>query len=221
MLCKYNWPVVHTTCRSIISTGMKKLKIDDPHEFDKAVLWEVVKNELDLSTKWRCICVFFLAAAMELVIEKRWKEGEFKKVAASEKESDSNNPAKKDDGAWNFFDLFKKIDDLHKKTVDLHEKHDRLHDMLKNASNNARNAQNTNTQVVHVNYSHVIPHPSQALIPVPSSVSVPQAAGPPSPADLEALMLKILQIAQAKNKNGFTTTSGPKIEPQAIFNDYT
>jgi hypothetical protein len=40
--------------------------IDDPHEFDKAVCWEVVSTGKDRDPMWRCICAFFFAAAMEV-----------------------------------------------------------------------------------------------------------------------------------------------------------
>ena len=197
MLCMHNWPVVHTTCKDIISTGMKKLNIDDPHEFDKAVCWKVVEKEWDIYTKWRCICVFFLAAAMELVIVMRWEEGEFKKVKATGGESPIKSD--KDGHQWSVFDLFKRVDDLHKKTVALDEKHDKIHDKLheimKNTSNNVQNA--TNTQVVHVTYGHPYGHPSQALIPAPKAADNASADG------LEELMRKILDIARTKGGVGY------------------
>lgn len=212
MLCVHNWPVVHVTCKSIISVGMKRLNIDDPHEFDRAVCWGVVRREWDLFIKWRCICVFFLAAAMELVIVKR-EEEKFEKVRASGgSESTIGNARNNERNAsggkeWSIFDLFKKVDDLHKNTVDLHEKHDKLHDKLSNMLKNTGN--NSATQVVHVNYSH----PSQALVPVP------QAAVPASAVDFEVFTRKLLEIMRARGGKGYDPHGEFFDEPpaQAIY----
>ena len=148
MTCCNNWPVVHVTCRTIICKGMDNLGVSDPHDFDKAVCWAVVKNEWDMLTKWRCICAFFLAAAMELVIVKREEERKFKKAGSSDDEEDPPSTVPAEHG-WSILDLFRRINDLHAKTADLHEKHDKLHEIMKGGVSNVKT-----THTVHVNVSH-------------------------------------------------------------------
>ncbi len=106
-----------------------------------------------MSIKWRCICVFFLAAAMEISIVMRENE-RFRRVKAessragrsdkydSEQTKQSGDkiptavpvPA---DNNWSMFSFMKRIemlhnstagrqDDIHKSTSDLHKKHDEL-----------------------------------------------------------------------------------------------
>jgi hypothetical protein len=73
MLCGHNWAVVHVRCKEIISKYMASMHIKDPHQFDKAVCWKAVKEGWDRDPKWRGICSFFFAAAMELEVVERLK----------------------------------------------------------------------------------------------------------------------------------------------------
>lgn len=216
MLCMHNWPVVHTTCRNIISKGMVALRISNPHAFDKAVCWKVVTMEWDLYTKWRCVCVFFLAAAMELVMVKRWEDGRFERVKAGE-DSTAKCPATNKGCStdaphpWSILDLFNRMDDLHRQTVDLHAKHDRLHEMHRDMQESMKHSvKSANTQVVHVTYGG--PHaPSQALIPFVGHDS--PSAPPPSAVDLDDFMRRILEIMRANNGRGYSTRLTAGDEP--------
>jgi hypothetical protein len=141
MLYGKNWVRVHVACRHIIEKHMKKLKVEDPHMIEQAVCWYVVKNKLDINPKWRCICAFFFAAAMELAMVKR--ETGFAKVEATGKE---------DGGVLDLLRrLLKSNNELHDKHDAMKESHDRIHEILNNAKNTASNSQLVATHQVHIN----------------------------------------------------------------------
>ena len=89
MLCGCNWVVVNVTCKKIIAENMNELKDNDPFDFSTAVFKHVIKEGWDRDPKWRAICAFFLAAAMELDKARRLEEGKFKEVKSVKGDGDS------------------------------------------------------------------------------------------------------------------------------------
>ena len=73
MLCGRNWIDVLLYCKDIIKKHTKELKSTDPHEFGRALCWKVGSQGWT-DPKWRCICGFFLVAAMEQEIVKKEEE---------------------------------------------------------------------------------------------------------------------------------------------------
>ena len=126
MLHCNRWCIVHVSCRNIITRHMTALGIQDPHDFDKAVCWKVVKEGWDTDAKWRCICAFFLAAAMELDMVKRHEENAFKRVKIQRSDVYHGEDYAGSDPHKEFLELMKQIEKMynetHKKMSDMHQK---------------------------------------------------------------------------------------------------
>jgi hypothetical protein len=133
MLCFGRWRIVLETCKKIIQNNI--LSEQDPHDFDKALLWKVVTSGLDGDRRWRCVCTFFLAAAMEMVLIKKMESGGFKQQHAVNRNgsfSESQNPSEVGgakaselgDSHKEIIELLKKIreqnDTTHKKIAETH-----------------------------------------------------------------------------------------------------
>lgn len=148
MLYGGNWKVVHERCKYIIEKHMKELRIDDPHEFDKAVCWQAVSTGKDRDPTWRCVCAFFFAAAMELVMVRRLNEDKFKKVESGKQESEV------DDVKRQLRDILREMQASH---GDIHTKLDKIR-----SGQGIAQTQVAQTQV-HVN-NHIT-HPGSAQSP--------------------------------------------------------
>jgi hypothetical protein len=126
MLHCNRWCIVHVSCRNIITRHMAALGIQDPHDFDKAVCWKVVKEGWDTDPKWRCICAFFLAAAMELDMVKRHEENQFKRVRIHRVDTFHGGEYTGSDPHKEFLELVKQIEKMynetHKKMSEMHQK---------------------------------------------------------------------------------------------------
>lgn len=149
MLHCSRWCIVHVTCRNIILRHMQVLHVDDPHEFDKAVYWKVMKEGWDRDPKWRCICAFFLAAAMEIDMVSRCTEERFKKA---ESVGRGDQPVFDEAKYRDFMDIVRSIErmyqethnkvsamhhdmgEIHRKVSALHHGKDGGHDPLKTSS---------------------------------------------------------------------------------------
>ena len=147
MLHGGNWKVVHERCKYIIEKHMKELHIDDPHEFDKAVCWRAVSTGKDRDPAWRCVCAFFFAAAMELVMVRKLNDEKFKRVGESCLRRGSEGKASEvDDLKQQIKDLLKEIQTSH---GDIHSKLDKI----------------KGTQIVATAQVHNHIHPSTAQSP--------------------------------------------------------
>lgn len=113
MLCGRNWIDVLLYCRDIIKKHTKELQSTDPHEFDRALCWKVVGQGWT-DPKWRCICGFFLVAAMELEIVKK-EEERFAKIKYSNGITIPIVPT--DHPHWSIFDLIKRLNTQHHESV--------------------------------------------------------------------------------------------------------
>ena len=148
MLYRYNWYTVHVSCRGIIEKHMKPLKVVDPHMFDKAVCWHAVEDGLDRDPKWRGICSFFFAAAMEIVMIKHENE-KYRQIRSTE-------GGQADHAGMNVMDLIKHLirshDELHEKHKDLTDSHSILHNTMNEIRTKVNNSNNlSNHQQVHIN----------------------------------------------------------------------
>jgi hypothetical protein len=146
MLCFGRWRIVFETCKKIIQNNLTSDQ--DPHDFDKAILWKAVTSGLDGDPRWRCVCTFFLAAAMEIVLIKKVEGGTFRKQAV--KSSDFNGVQRKEftgspkqDSVIDKGSGLDKISDHHMEILDLlrriqqqiemtHEKIDRTNNAIQN-----------------------------------------------------------------------------------------
>ena len=137
MLHCNRWCIVHVSCRNIIARHMAALGIKDPHDFDKAVCWKVVKEGWDTDPKWRCICAFFLAAAMELDMVKRHEENAFKRVKIQQFQRDDvyhGGDHTGSDPHKEFLELVKQIEKMYNET---HQKMSEMHQRLVGNHNTA------------------------------------------------------------------------------------
>lgn len=168
MLYRYNWYRVHVNCRSIIEKHMKSLRVTDPHMFDQAVCWHTVSTGLDRDPKWRGICVFFFAAAMEIAMIEREKE-KFREVKSTGG-LPGQGSSQAEHGGYDIGDMLRRL--MHSHNA-LHEKHDaltvsntNLHKTVSQIQNQMANSNNANMVANH-----------QVHINIPSH-GWPQAAGP-------------------------------------------
>ena len=147
MLCCKNAYMLHARCRCIIEQVMKALEIKDPHVIDKAMYWKVVKEGWDRDPKFRCICAFFFAAAMELdVVDRLKRQNGDRKIDTVDKSGNSVSDLHKQ-----LLDLIQKMQQQHAETHGkVHEIHDRL-------------VQPGNVRTVHVIHSNTVNSPSTGL----------------------------------------------------------
>lgn len=152
MLYRYNWYPVHVSCRGIIEMHMKPLKVNDPHMFDKAVCWHAVEDGLDRDPKWRGICSFFFAAAMELVMIKNENE-KYRQIKST---GGGQSGGQADHAGMNVMDLIKRLisshDELHDKHKDLTKSHADLHNTVNEIRTKVSNSNSMSAhQQVHIN----------------------------------------------------------------------
>ena len=76
MLSRYNWCVVLRLCIHIIQKEMISLKVVNPFIISSTVTQHAMESDLDRDPKWRCICSFFVAAAIEINVMKKLEEKE-------------------------------------------------------------------------------------------------------------------------------------------------
>lgn len=147
MLCCKNAYTLHVRCRCIIERVMKALEINDPHVIDKVMYWKVVKEGWDRDPKFRCICAFFFAAAMELDVVDRLKK------------QDGDRKIDKFDNSG------KSVSDLHKQLLDLIQKmqqqHAETHEKVHEIHN--RLVEPGKVRTVHVIHSNTVNSPSTGL----------------------------------------------------------
>lgn len=189
MLHCNRWCIVHTVCRKIISRHMVLLCIDDPHDFDKAVCWNVVKKGLDRDPKWRCICAFFLAAAMELDLVKRINESKYKNVKNVVNYVKSvENVGEIDKNTYSeYLEIVKHIEKMYKETNQkVAEIHQRVHDMHTQKVNNPGITEKKPMTHIARSSVHIIHHSN------PDSNSE-------SPLGVHDLLHTVLKIMQQKS----------------------
>ena len=203
MLCGRNWIDVLWACKCIITKHTKELRSTDPHEFDRAICWKVVSGGWT-DPKWRCICAFFLVAAMELEIVKKEDE-RFAKVKAERSDLENHPGVGKDHPHWSIFDLIRRVDEKHSENFEeVKDKHnafvkltrDNINDLhRKSGGGNGGNGGNGMSgasgvgdvqQVVHVNFHHGIP-PASNYPPL----------DPHSSYNLDEIMKKVMEIIKA------------------------
>jgi hypothetical protein len=202
MLHCNRWCIVHVTCRNIIIRHMQALHIENPHQFDKAVYWKVMKEGWDRDPKWRCICAFFLAAAMEIDMVKRCTEERFKKVdSVGGNDNESGLDRRK---YQEFMDIVRRIEQIHEETHnkvnamhhdmdEIYRKVNELHQGKVDTRNNFNNQ----------------PSGYRARVSA-SSVHMMHDSASDSPFDVNTLFQKILEIVRSKPLQDFSRQSSSK-----------
>ena len=193
MLYRYNWYPVHVHCRAIIEKHMKPLGVTDPHMFDKAVCWHAVSTGLDRDPKWRGICAFFFAAAMEIVMVER-ENDKFKKIRVGGESAGSS-----------LHDLLRRLlhshDDLHRKHDELIVSNSNLHQTVNEMRDKISNSNNANMFANH-----------QVHINIPQQAAGPSGGGV-GDIDLEKILELLMGHAREKNaaqSSAYGRESGPQ-----------
>ena len=188
MLHCNRWCIVHVTCRNIILKHMKILHITDPHEFDKVVCWKVVKEGWDRDPKWRCICAFFLAAAMEVDMVKRFDETKFKKVDKPGKVGRAGDGIDHDTYR-EFLEIVQRIERMYSET---HQKVSETHQTM----------QDIHTRM----FNHPgIPASNPAIRVAQSSVHIYHQPHPESTVDANRLFQSLLSVMRTKSSSKNST----------------